>query len=277
MVFMLCFMHSIVQERRKFGPLGFCIAYEFNNSDLEASLTYMEKHMTQSQLTGSAMSFKAMQYMCCDVQYGGRITDDLDREMFKTYGAFWIVEDIFKEKYCFNNLVTEYNYHIPDFSEHQRYIEHINTLPEKDNPLIFGLNGNADLTYRLKESSEMIFVLVETQPKESGGSGGLSPAEVVKEKLTSELIKSLPPDFIEIEYEEKLKSLRGPKSLPGTGKDVPLNVFLFQEIQRIQRVLDIVRNTMNDMVLAIDGQIIMTQTLVDCIDNVFDFRVPRIF
>jgi dynein heavy chain len=82
MVFDLCFMHSIVQERRKFGPLGFCIAYEFNNSDLEASLLYVEKHMTQTQATGSSMSFKALQYMTCDVQYGGRITDNLDREMF---------------------------------------------------------------------------------------------------------------------------------------------------------------------------------------------------
>jgi dynein heavy chain len=48
LVFMSCFMHSIVQERRKFGPLGFCIPYEFNNSDLEASLLYIEKHLTQT-------------------------------------------------------------------------------------------------------------------------------------------------------------------------------------------------------------------------------------
>merc|ERR1711990_1202055 len=49
LVLALCFMHSIVQERRKFGPLGFCIPYEFNNADMDASLTFLEVHMTQCQ------------------------------------------------------------------------------------------------------------------------------------------------------------------------------------------------------------------------------------
>jgi len=197
--------------------------------------------------------------------------------MFITYGTLWITEDVFKEKYCFNNLITEYNYHIPDFSEHTRYLEHIQTLPEKDNPLIFGLNGNADLTYRLKESGEMITVLVDTMPKDSGGSSGKSLEEEVKEKLQNELIKILPADFIEVDVEEKLRTLRGPKSLSDTGKNIPLNVFLFQEIQRLQNVLGIVRTTMTNMVLAIDGQIIMTPLLVDCIAATADFRVPKNF
>ena len=71
--------------------------------------------------------------------------------------------------------------------------------------------------------------------------------------------------------------MKGPKSLNDTGKSVPLNVFLFQELQRLQRVLDIVRGTMTDIILAIDGQIIMTPVLVDCIAAVGDFRVPKIF
>ena len=124
-----------------------------------------------------------MQYMTCDVQYGGRITDDLDREMFIAYGQLWITEEVFREKYCFNSLITDYNYHIPDFIEHTKYLEHINTLPEKDNPLIFGLNGNADLTYRLKESAEMVAILIDTMPKESAGAGGRSREDDVKDKL----------------------------------------------------------------------------------------------
>jgi len=77
----------------------------------------------------------------------------------------------------------------------------------------------------------------------------------------------LPADFVEIEVDEKLKTLKGPRGLTDVGKNIPLNVFLFQEIQRLQMVLNIVRTTMQDMVLAIDGQIIMTSELVDCINQ----------
>lgn len=33
--------------------------------------------------------------MVTEVQYGGRITDDLDRELFNTYGELWITDSIF--------------------------------------------------------------------------------------------------------------------------------------------------------------------------------------
>ena len=67
LLFTVCFLHSIVQERRKFGPLGFCIGYEFNIADLEASLTYIEKHLVDCQTEKTALSFKAINYMVCEV------------------------------------------------------------------------------------------------------------------------------------------------------------------------------------------------------------------
>merc|ERR1712159_989968 len=96
MLFALCFMHTIVQERRKFGPLGFCIPYEFNMTDLEASSIYMKTHMTEVELKKGQVSWPAVQYMTCEVQYGGRITDDLDRRLFKTYGSLYLEPKIFE-------------------------------------------------------------------------------------------------------------------------------------------------------------------------------------
>jgi len=276
-VFALCFMHSVIQERKKFGPLGFCIPYAFNNSDLEASLTYIEKHMTTSLNLNIPISWKAIQYMVSDVQYGGKITDGLDREQFSCYTQFWIQEQIFAPNYCFNQLITEFNYHIPDAQEHPRFMEYINKMPANDGPAIFGLHPNADLSFRLLESIAMINVLLDTMPKDSGGGGGMSREDIVKEKIEKELLPMLPVDFIMIDVVEKLKNLRGPKGLGESGKFdlIPLNIFLYQELQRFQSVLTIVRRTMVDMIDAIDGSIIMTPEIVDSINMVFDFRVPR--
>jgi dynein heavy chain len=33
--------------------------------------------------------------MVCEVQYGGRITDDLDRELFNAYGDDYIRDNVF--------------------------------------------------------------------------------------------------------------------------------------------------------------------------------------
>jgi dynein heavy chain len=277
LVFSVCFLHSVVQERRKFGPLGFCIPYEFNTADLEASLLYIDKHLTQTATLGTPMSWTAMKYMVCEVQYGGRITDNLDRDLFATYGKMWITEQCFIPNYQFNASVTEFNYQIPDASEHSRFIEYINKMPSNDSPPIFGLHPNADLTFRQKESNEMITTLLDIQPKDSGGGSGKSREEEVKEKLEKDLLPQLPGNFNMLDVTERIKVLKGPKGLgsPGDYGTLPLNIFLFQEIQRFQMILDIVRTTMVNMIDAIEGTIIMTPDIVDSINAVYDFRVPN--
>lgn len=211
--FAVCFMHSIVYERRKFGPLGFCIAYEFNAADLEASLIFVENHMTNAFNHNLLISWRAIKYMICDVQYGGRITDDLDREMFWTYGELWLTERVFNEKdYNFNTL-SEFPYQIPDYPEINKYHDYIKTFPEKDSPTIFGLNVSADLTFRLAESQSMINTLIDTMPKDSGGGSGRTMEDEVRDKLEQDLLRSLPENFIEQDYKEKLSAMPIPRGL----------------------------------------------------------------
>merc|ERR1719498_438703 len=149
-----------------------------------------------SLLEGSQISWVTVQYMVAEAQYGGRITDDLDRELFVTYAAKWFCDDIFKANFAFNNFASEYNYRIPEGFDIQNYREAIDTIPAVDSPLIFGLHPNADLTYRLKEATEMITTIIETQPKDTGGATGKSVDDIVKE-LSMELLSKMPPDFIE--------------------------------------------------------------------------------
>jgi len=122
----------------------------------------------------------------------------------------------------------------------------------------------------------MISTLIDTQPTDGNTAGSKTPEQIVKEMIENEFLKMLPDDFKMNEVEDKLKSMKH-RRLPETGKAVPLNMFLFQEIQRFQRILSIVRTWMNNMCLAIDGTIIMSPELAECIKSMFDLRVPANF
>ncbi|GAA49453.1 dynein heavy chain 8 axonemal [Clonorchis sinensis] len=54
----------------------------------------------------------------------------------------------------------------------------------------------------------------------------------------------------------------------------PLHIFLKQEIDRMQKVITIVRTTLTDLKLAIDGTIVMSENLRDALDSLFDARIP---
>eukprot|EP00438_Fugacium_kawagutii_P003970 Skav207537 [mRNA] locus=scaffold756:175730:183028:- [translate_table: standard] len=125
----ISFLHSIVQERRKFGAIGWCVPYEFNNSDLDASLLFLEKHLSSTIMVGLQLSWNTIQYMVAEVQYGGRITDDLDRELFITYAAKWLNEGMFGSSFAFNGYNADYNYDIPKGLDMVTFHEHIDAIP----------------------------------------------------------------------------------------------------------------------------------------------------
>lgn len=150
----LAFLHSVVQERRKFGPLGWNIPYEFNQSDLGASVQFVQNHV--DELAPKApISWTTARYMFCEVHYGGRVTDDYDRRLLSTYGKVWFGDHMFLDNFSFYK-----GYEIPQLKTIEEYRASIDSLPLLDTPDVFGLHPNADISCQTKVSQSMIGLFI---------------------------------------------------------------------------------------------------------------------
>ena len=268
LVYALCFIHSSVQERRKFGPLGWCVPYEFNDGDLNASIMFLEKH-----LESGILSWTTLQYMTGEVQYGGRITDNIDRRLFMAYAEAWLSANTLAPSFSFspdhpiNHQQKPFQYKIPQCLEVGEYMGYINQFPDVDSPEVLGLHPNADLTFRFQEVQNLLDTILETQPKQSSSTGGGKTREELVFEKCEELIDTVPDDYIEDEYEERISSLGG--------LSVPLNIFLYQEVQRLQMAIDKVNGLLKIVMQAIKGEIVVTAEIMDAINAINDARVPK--
>ncbi|OWF42162.1 dynein heavy chain 8, axonemal-like [Mizuhopecten yessoensis] len=261
MLFGVSFIHTVVQERRKFGPLGWNIPYEFNSSDWTASVQFVQNHLDDID-PRKGISWNTVRYMLGEVQYGGRVTDDYDKRLLNTFGRVWFGDFMFLDSFQFY-----IGYKIPKVKSIDDTMAFIENLPLVDSPEALGLHTNADITYQTNLSTSVLETMMSIQPKDSGGGAGETRESIVY-KMASDMLSKLPGNYLPHEVRDRLRRY---------GHLQPLNIFLKQEIDRMQRVIFEVRVTLTDLRLAIDGTIIMSENLRDALDNMFDARVPSLW
>jgi len=260
-LFIMCFMHNIFLERRKFGPIGFCVPYEFSNFDLDSCLVYLERLSPTGNFEEA--KWKMAKFMVCEILYGGKVTDERDRELLLTYGEEFFNSGLLKDGN--QTLIDDTKYVVPKLDPidvNSMKADVMKNWPTKEDPFIFGLNNLADKAYRARESKDLLSSMLEILPKDYTAPQTKSRDEEVREKLEKDIKPKLPPALKDMEKKEK-------KVL------TPIFMFLGQEIRRFQGVYNTITKAIQEILMTIDGSIIMTPEIDEAIQTLYNGKIPK--
>eukprot|EP00958_Prasinococcus_capsulatus_P016076 scaffold1766_cov401-Prasinococcus_capsulatus_cf.AAC.33 len=234
LLFGLCFFHGFVQERVKFGPLGWNIPYQFNDADLKISMRQLHMLLNCSP---AQMPLQALQYLTGECNYGGRVTDDHDRRTLLSILSIPYNEKILEDSYRFSPSGL---YFAPPDGSYETYIEYIKQLPMNEEPEVYGLHPNASITKNQQEVDRLFHSISLTLGQSSTSVSGKSKEDLLA-GLTADIAAKVPSLFdIELAlhkypvlYEESM------------------NTVLCQEMVRFNRLIEVIQSTLSDLLKAL--------------------------
>lgn len=265
LVFGICFFNAIIHERKKFGPLGWNIMYDFSNSDVEVSMTILRNMLTEYK----NIPWEALTYLTGEITFGGRVTDEWDRRTLKSILARFYTPLILEENYKFSPSGI---YYAPPDGEMASFKTYIDGLPLSEEPSVFGMHENANISYQLQEARRLIRAVLEVQPRLISVGSGASSEEIVSELCTT--ILSSWPSIVNLETSnnkpksdennEIVSKLSGVNLFEKDENGRMLNslsTVLLQEAARFNRLNSFVKNSLENVTKAVKGLIVMNAEL----------------
>ncbi|XP_050297987.1 dynein axonemal heavy chain 3 [Anthonomus grandis grandis] len=258
LLFALCFFHGLVQERRKFGPLGWNIPYEFNESDLRISVVQLQMFLNDYV----DVPYEALTYLTGECNYGGRVTDDKDRRLLNSLlSIFYVPQTVKTPFYPFS---PSGNYYVPKDTSYEGIISYIKSLPINPEPEVFGLHENADITKDNQETQILLYGVLLTQTQLTEGGGGEDGQEKMVIDLAQDILNKVPDIFNVEEVSKKYPVVY----------DNSMNTVLRQELIRFNRLIAVVKRTLKEMIKAVAGLVVMSSELEETCQSLMIGKVP---
>ena len=192
--------------------------------------------------------YKAILYTAGECNYGGRVTDDKDRRTLMC-----ILRRFYNPKFLEegHNISASGIFKCPPDGTREDYIEFIESLPLVTPPEVFGLHDNATLTKGQNDTSAMLNSILDT---ESGGSN-VGNSIVSKDDIISvialEISSKIPPNF-DMEFAQLKFPVLWEESM---------NTVLCQELIRFNNLLNLIRDSLINIVKAVKGLVVMSSEL----------------
>ncbi|GJQ70897.1 hypothetical protein Trydic_g814 [Trypoxylus dichotomus] len=262
MLFGLCMFHAVIQERKKFGPLGWNIIYEFNDSDREFAFNTLRMYCAEPPIP-----WDALVYITGEITYGGRVTDNWDLRCLKTILSLFFSPATLKREYKYSPSGT---YYCPNFDNLRSYRDFIDKLPIIEEPEIFGMHENANIAFQTQETQTIIRTIMESQPRASRGGTGKSRDEIVFE-LSDMIITTIIEEINSDDAHQALFKKDDKDRMPS------LTTVLTQEIDRFNKLLKLIHTSLHNLQKAIKGLVVMSEELEEVFTAFINNAVPKMW
>jgi len=257
--FGFCFFHAICQDRRKFGPIGWNVAYGFTMEDLVTCRRQLKYFIDAYDF----IPYKVLNFLGAAINYGGRVTDDKDKRLISSILKVYICEDLPKkgDGYKFSASGT---YYCPNVDSQEGFLTYLRTLPLSPSPEVFGLHENCNISCAQAETSQLLEGILNMAPKEgSSGGGGVSAEDVMEEMAAT--IEDQTPALFDMEIIEN--------KYP-TDYHESSNTVLKQEVFKYNRLIKVMKSQLPLFRKALKGFVVMSEELENLGNGLFTNAVP---
>lgn len=270
-LFALCYFHTVMSERRKFGPKGWNMKYPFNMGDLRDSSIILNNYLENNNSSGK-VPWDDLKYLFGEIMYGGHIVDDWDRILCAAY-LDSIMNDLLLDEAELFPFIEGKNitFRCPQNQPYEKYIEYIETECPPETPLAFGMHPNAEIDFRTMQCLDLFRQLQEIQPKDGGaaGGGGLTVEEKIKEFMVRVA------DEAQLDSNKlNIDDIAG--KLSEEGRTPYQNAFM-QECEYMNILIRTIVVSLAEIELAFKGELTMTEQMEALMDCIALNRVPPIW
>ncbi|XP_027593384.2 dynein heavy chain 10, axonemal isoform X1 [Pipra filicauda] len=267
LVYVLAFFHAVVQERRKFGKVGWNVPYDFNESDFQVCMEILNTYLTKAfEQNDDQIPWSSLKYLIGEVMYGGRAIDSFDRRILTIYMDEYLGDFLFDTFQVFHFYKNDkVDYKIPQGTVKDDFVEAIEALPLSNPPEVLGLHANAEIGYYTQAVRDMWAHLLELQPQTGETGAGISRDEYIA-NIAKDIENKLPQVF-DLDHIRK-----------NFGTNIsPTTVVLLQELERFNKLIVRMGKSLAELQRALAGEVGMSSELDDVAQALFNGQIPGIW
>jgi len=255
-VFALCFYHSLILGRKKYGigiglgagsGLGFCRGYSFNMGDLATCGEVCFNYINANDSTPWA----DLRFMCGEVFYGGHITDPMDRRLCIMYLDLLLKPELIPVDGKPPEFELAPKFKAPLPTDLQALRDYVEVELPAESPVLYGLHPNADLALMTSLGEGLFETVVEigggggdgaAAGASGGGGGGLSA-------VVDDLLAKCPEPFNMVEVNSR------------AADKTPFVICALQEATRMNGLVVEIKRSLEELLLGLAGSLNMSDKM----------------